>query len=163
MFQQQQGDKMAGELTIGFGGRARLMQDINLAFSRVNIRATLEALGDVAFTGDFLDISKKLGWLDVIDGGDFARYRRSLTIPAVNQALITAAYRLALTAQPNPIPLRVLIVSGTHEIITITGTATEISLVITRSDLNAEPEASAVATPTGRRSSAPRKRAPRKR
>jgi hypothetical protein len=154
---------MAGEWTIGPGGRAYLTQEINLAFSRVNIRATLEALGDLAATGDFLDICKKLGFLDKIDGGDFARYKRILAIPAVNRGLITAAFRQALTAQPAPIPLRMLIVSGTHEIVTMTGTETEISIVITRNDLIAETAASEVVTPAGRRSSAPRKGAPRKR
>jgi len=154
---------MAGERTIGPGGRAYLTQEINQAFNRVNIRATLEALGDLAATGDFLDICKKLGFLDKIDHGNFPRYKRTLAIPAVNRALITAAFRTALNAQPNPIPLRMLIVSGTHEIITMTGTETEISVVITRNDLIAEPADSAVATPASPGSSAPRKRAPRKR
>jgi hypothetical protein len=125
---------MAGEHQIGPGGRAYLMQEINQAFSRRNVQQTAEKLGDLASTGDYLEICNHLGFLDAIHGGNFRHYRSTMPIPAVNQALMTAAFRHALTAQPKPIPLRILIVSGTHEIITITGTETEVSVVLTRDD-----------------------------
>ena len=105
---------MGGELIIwgNPGSRAGLIGEINLAFSVRNIQATAARLGNLAATGDFLDICKRLGFLDDMDGGDFARYKRDLTIPETNRTLITAAFRTALTAKPRPIPLQILIVSG---------------------------------------------------
>jgi hypothetical protein len=149
---------MGGEIIIlgNPAGRATLISEINRAFSRRNVQATAAKLGNLVNTGDFLDICKALGFLDAMDGGDFARYKRELGIPETNRALVTAAFRTALTAKPRPIPLQILIVSGTHEIITVTGTATEISVVVTRNEARGS-------APRKTASPAPRKRAARKR
>lgn len=162
-FNNKMGDEMAGEFTRGPRGRAYMVQQINEKCNRRNIQDTVAVLGDLAFTGDFLDICNKLGVLDRIHRGDFARYRSSLPIPAVNQALITAAFRHALTAKPNPIPLRLLLVSGYHEIVTITGTATEISVVVTRNEAPASEPPEPAPPPSASPASTPRKRAARKR
>jgi hypothetical protein len=165
---------MGGELTIlgNPGSRAGLISEINLAFSRRNIQATAARLGNLTVTGDFLDICKRLGFLDEMDGGDFARYKRELAIPETNRALVTAAFRTALTAQPRPIPLQILIVSGTHEIVTVTGTATEISVVVTRDEARSPaprktasraPRKTASPAPPETAAPAPPKRAARKR
>lgn len=149
---------MGGEWVIigNPGSRATLICQTNLAFNRRNVQATAAKLGNIATTGDFLDISKALGLLDDMDGGDFAKYKRDLSIPEVNCAIITAAFRTALTAKPRPIPLQILIVSGTHEIVTVTATATEISVVVTRNEAR-RPAPRKTAVP------APRKSAARKR
>jgi hypothetical protein len=127
---------MGGEFHLpgGPGSRQWLICEINRLFNRQNVRATAKKLGKLAATGDFLDICNALGLLDDMHGGDLARYKRDLGIPGVNRALITAAFREALTARPQPIPLQVVIVSGTHEIVTMTGTATDISLVVIRNE-----------------------------
>lgn len=116
------------------GSRQWLICEINRLFNRRNIRATAKKVGKLAATGDFLDICNALGLLDDMDGGDLARYKRELAIPGVNRALITAAFREALTAKPQPIPLQIVIVSGSYEIVTMTGTATDISLVVIRNE-----------------------------
>ncbi len=142
---------MGGEAVIRGGPSTRcdLINAINEAFNRLNIQATANQLGALAATGDFLEICEALGFLQPMHLGNFARYRQQLTIPQVNQALLTAAFRQSLTAKPAPIPLQILIASGTRDILTITSTATEITVVVTRDD--------------GAGRQAPRKRAPRKR
>jgi hypothetical protein len=142
---------MGGEAVIRGGPSTRcdLINAINEAFNRLNIDDTVQRLGGLAATGDFLEICEALGLLQPLHLGNFARYRQQLTIPMVNQALLTAAFRQSLTARPSPIPLQILIASGTRDILTITSTATEITVVVTRDD--PVPPA------------APRKRAARKR
>jgi hypothetical protein len=144
---------MGGEARVrgGPSPRVDLINAINEAFNRLNIEDTANRLGALAATGDFLEICEALGLLSALHRGNFARYRQTLTIPSVNQALLTAAFRQALTAKPAPIPLQILIASGTRDILTVTSTSTEISVVVTRDDTTA------MARP------APRKRAPRKR
>jgi hypothetical protein len=141
---------MGGEAIIrgGPSSRCDLINAINEAFNRLNIRATARQLGPLAGTGDFLDICEALGFLQPMHQGNFARYRRQLTIPMVNQALLTAAFRQSLTAKPAPIPLQILIVSGTRDILSVTSTASEITVVVTRDEPVRQ---------------APRKRAARKR
>ena len=145
---------MGGESVIKGGPSTRcdLINAINEAFNRLNIGDTARQLGALAATGDFLEICEALGLLQPLHRGNFARYRQQLTIPMVNQALLTAAFRQSLTAKPAPIPLQILIASGTHDILTVTSTATEITVVVTRDDTGAPPPAAA-----------PRKRAARKR
>jgi hypothetical protein len=142
---------MGGEAVIKGGPSTRcdLINAINEAFNRLNIQATARQLGALAATGDFLEICEALGFLQAMHRGNFAAYQQQLTIPLVNQALLTAAFRQSLTAKPDPIPLQILIASGTHDILTITSTASEITVVVTRDD-GAAPQA-------------PRKRAARKR
>jgi len=127
---------MGGDAVVRGGPSTRgdLIRDINEAFNRLNIQDTAKQLGNLASTGDFLDICEALGFLRPIHRGNFAAYRRGLTIPAPNQALLTTAFRQALTARPAPIPLQILIASGTHDILTVTSTATEITVVVTRDD-----------------------------
>jgi hypothetical protein len=141
---------MGGEAVIrgGPSTRVQLINAINEAFNRLNIQDTANQLGSLAATGDFLEICEALGLLTPLHLGDFARYRRQLTIPMVNQALLTAAFRQSLTARPSPIPLQILIASGTRDILTVTSTATEITVVVTRDEAGPP---------------APRKRAARKR
>jgi len=139
---------MGGEFVTRGGGpstRTTLINAINEAFNRRNVLATAQRLGNIARTGDFLDICERLGLLDGIHGGDFSRYKSELPMPDVNRGLVTAAFRMALTGGPAPIPLRILIVSGSHEIITVTGTPTEISLVVTRDERRGAPRKRAAA------------------
>jgi hypothetical protein len=132
---------MGGEAVIKGGSSTRvdLINAINEAFNRLNIGATARQLGTLADTGDFLDICEALGLLRPLHLGNFARYRQQLTIPMVNQALLTAAFRQSLTAKPAPIPLQILIASGTRDILAMTSTATEITVVVTRDDAGAPP------------------------
>ncbi len=116
------------------GTRPVMVAHINEAFSRRNIINTAARLGHLATTGDFLDISDAIGALAPIHGGDLARYKQELTIPPVNQHILTAAFHASLAARPNPIPLHMMIVSGTHDTVHVTTTATEIAVVITRDD-----------------------------
>ena len=143
---------MGGEAVIkgGSSSRVKLILDINEAFNRLNIRATARTLGNLASTGDFLEICEALDFLNAMHGGNFARYRRGLSIPQSNQGLLTAAFRQALTAKPYPIPLQILIASGTRDILTVTSTATEISVVVTRED----------PAPAPRKRAAPKRAAP---
>ena len=126
---------MGGEAAIrgGPSTRVTLVSEINEAFNRLNIQATAQKLARVAAAGDFLDITHELGILDPIHGGDLAKYKQDLDIPAASQALLTTAFQQALTAKP-PIPLQIMIASGTHDIVTVTSTATEITVMITRDD-----------------------------
>ena len=144
---------MGGDARVKGGPSTRvdLILAINEAFNRLNIQDTARQLGNLASTGDFLDICEALGFLTPLHRGNFAAYRRGLTIPPASQALLTTAFRQALTARPAPIPLQILIASGTRDILTVTSTSTEITVVVTRDD-----------TPTMARP-APRKRPTRKR
>jgi hypothetical protein len=132
---------MGGEVIVrgGASSRATLIAQLNNAFSRRNIQETAAQLGSLGTTCDILDICKAPGFLDSMDGGDFERYKRELPIPELNRGLVTAAFRLALTATPQPIPLQILIVSGTHEIITVTSTSTDISVVVIRDERRRTP------------------------
>ncbi|MGH7155605.1 MAG: hypothetical protein ACREF3_16880 [Acetobacteraceae bacterium] len=112
-----------------------LVGDINLAFNRVNIQATAARLATVATTGDFLDICDHLGFLQTIHGGNLVQYKRNLAIPEVNRQLLTAAFRASLTAAPDPIPLQILISSGSHDIVTVTVTDAEVSVIVVRADI----------------------------
>jgi hypothetical protein len=123
------------------GTRPAMVAQINEAFSRRNIAHTVARIGKVASTGDFLDITDAIGALAPIHGGNLARYKRELTIPPINQRILTAAFRESLTARPNPIPLHMMIVSGTHDTVHVTTTATEIAVVITRDDSRKKPRA----------------------
>jgi hypothetical protein len=139
---------MGGEFVTRGGGpstRTTLINQINEAFNRRSVEATAQRLGNIGRTGDFLDICERLGFLSEIHGGDFAGYKQGLSMPEVNQGLVTAAFRMALTGGPAPIPLRILIVSGTHEIITVTGTQTEVSIVVTRDERRGAPRKRAAA------------------
>lgn len=118
----------------GPSSRVQLICAINDAFNRLNVQSTAAQLGALAATGDFLDICEALGLLAPLHRGNFAAYKSNLTIPPVIQAMLTAAFRQALTATPQPIPLQILIVSGTHDFVTITTTATEISVLLARDD-----------------------------
>lgn len=149
---------MGGELMLpgGLSTRAKLICDINAAFSRFNISATVEKLQDLAETGDFLDMCYRLGFLESMHGGNFQGYKDGLTIPEGNRTLITAAFRLSLEKQ---IPLQILIVSGSHELVTVTATSTEIWIAVARDERSER-------APRKRPAQAPRKRppqAPRKR
>jgi hypothetical protein len=138
---------MGGELMLpgGLSTRAKLISDINAAFGRSNISATAEKLLDLAATGDFLDMCYRLGFLDSMHGGNLQRYKDSLTIPPGNRTLITAAFRLSLTAK---LPLQILIVSGSHELVSVTATSSEIWIAVARDELTAR---------APRKRSAPRK------
>jgi hypothetical protein len=118
----------------GPSSRVQLICAINDAFNRLNIQSTAAQLGTLASTGDFLDICEDLGLLAPLHRGNFAAYKTNLPIPPVIQSMLTAAFRHALTATPQPIPLQILIVSGMQDIVTITSTATEISVLLTRDD-----------------------------
>lgn len=118
----------------GPSSRVQLICAINDEFNRLNIQSTAARLGTLASTGDFLEICDALGLLAPLHRGNFAAYRTNLTIPPVIQSMLTAAFRHALTATPQPIPLQILIVSGMQDIVTITSTATEISVLLTRDD-----------------------------
>ena len=141
--------------------RRDLINEINDAFSRLDIGNTAARLGPLAATGDFLEICEALGFLSPLHRGNFIAYRRNLTIPAVNQALLSAAFHEALNARPQPIPLQILIVSGTRDILTVTSTESEITVVVTRDDTLAQ--AATAAQPATVAQPAPRKRAARKR
>ena len=120
--------------TGGPGSRVKFICDVNDAFSRQNVRDTAARLGDLINTGDALDYCEALGFFDDMHGGDFAGYRRELPIPELNLAMVTAAFRLALTAKPEPVPFQLVIASGTHEIVTVTCTDTGVTCVLIRDD-----------------------------
>lgn len=117
------------------GTRDVLVSDINLAFNRVNIPTTARRLSSLATTADFLDICEGLGFLNAIHGGNFVQYKQNLSIPDVNRQLLTAAFRASLTASPDPIPLQILISSGSRDIVTVTVTDTEVSVIVVRADI----------------------------
>ncbi|HSU06837.1 MAG TPA: hypothetical protein VLI93_14815 [Acetobacteraceae bacterium] len=125
-----------GEERIGDqpGTRPVMVAKINEAFSRRNIDDTAKKLGRRAATGDFLDICDAIDALAPLHGGDLPRYKRELSIPSANQTILTGAFRASLTARPKPIPLHLMIVSGTHDAVHVMSTASEIAVVVTRDD-----------------------------
>ena len=135
------------------GTRDVLVSDINLAFNRTNIQATAGRLAPLAASDDFLNICHNLGFLTTIHGGNLAQYKQNLTIPEANRQLLTAAFRASLTASPDPIPLQILISSGSRDIVTVTVTDTEVSVIVVRADI----------APAAGRKQAPRKTPARKR
>jgi hypothetical protein len=113
-----------------------LVRNINRAFGRAGIRNTARRLKRLKASADFLDITNALGFLASFTGGDLRRYRRELAIPEHIRRLLTLAFRTALWHEPEPIPLRIAIVSGRSEAVQVAVTGGLISIRLTRSGLS---------------------------
>jgi hypothetical protein len=113
--------------------RRKLERDINRLFNAKNITATSNRLKRKFLRrGDFLDISKELGLLDKLDGGNFPRYRERLPIPLLIQQILTIAYREALFHKPKPIPMHISIRPSRKNSVDVKTTRNLISIVLTR-------------------------------
>jgi hypothetical protein len=80
---------------------------------------------------DFLQISKDLGFLDTLDRGNFARYRRNLPFPFLIQEILTLTYRTALFGRPRT-PMRIQIKSGRRYAVEVAVSTRLISVVLIR-------------------------------
>jgi hypothetical protein len=117
-----------------FRQRTVLQQKINQAFSAAQIKQSANRVAKLGPRADFLDISEALGCIAHIQYDDLKRYRRILTIPALIQRILTAAYRDALFHQPKPIPLRIKINNGRSHSIEVKTTESLITVTLTRPD-----------------------------
>jgi hypothetical protein len=121
--------------------RSNLINDINQAFSAANIAATLNRLGTLSPRDDCLSIVDKLGFLTPIHGGDLRGYRRIVGIPLLHQRILTAAFRTALLNRPAPIALKIDIVTGQAEAVSVTTDQAGLTILLTRLPLPAAPAA----------------------
>jgi len=139
---------MGGERRIrgGQSSRTKFICEFNEFFNRRNVQATVARLGRLVNTGDALDICERLGLFAEMHDGDFSRYREELLIPDLNLGVVTAALRQALTAKPSPVPFQLLVVSGTHEVVTVTCTESAIACVLARNDRRRSPRKRAAGT-----------------
>ena len=111
--------------------RRRLVRNINRAFGPRQIAATARQLAQLPPNADFLDISKALGFLDTLDRGNFAQYRRKLPFPRLIQNALTLIYRTALFARPRT-PMRIQIRTGPRYTVEVSVGRNRINVVLTR-------------------------------
>lgn len=99
----------------GIAVRNKFFADFSAAFAAGAIANTLAQLQPFDPTWDHLDILYRLNLLPWVQPGQLPAYRQTLTIPALNQAIITQVMRYCLLNQPAPMPLQVCVVAAPVE------------------------------------------------
>ncbi|MBU6499603.1 MAG: hypothetical protein KGJ41_08970 [Rhodospirillales bacterium] len=111
--------------------RPALVGRINQAFSARQIAATAARLARLPAQADVFDLVGELGLFELAEGTTVAAYRASLPIPALNQAILTLAFRQAVR---DVTPLNFAIVSGHGEAVHVSTSEKLISVVLVRVD-----------------------------
>jgi hypothetical protein len=114
--------------------RPQLIANINRAFSPDNIEQTARILMPLRPRADVFNILDALGFLNFLRDHDIVRYRRRVGIPAINQRILTLAFRTSLVGRGGPTPLHFNIVSGSREAVDVAISDRLISVELTRID-----------------------------
>lgn len=118
----------------GMETRHAFVASVSGAFAPDAVAATAAKVAPLDPSHDHLDILHRLGLLPWVgaEPGALQRYRDSLGIPPLNQAVITQVLQYCLQHQPAPIPLRMSVVESATEEVSVSVTADAVYLRIGR-------------------------------